>query len=272
VDRPLKKSDGSWTYFANDIAYHYDKALGNPHRPGANILINIFGADHGGYVKRMMAAVKALTDGKVALDIKLCQLVNLLDNGVPVKMSKRAGNFVTLREVVDEVGANAVRFIMLTRKNDVSLDFDFAKVQEQSKDNPVFYVQYAHARAASVLRNAVDSLSHDQLSSEHLANSSLSHLTDEAELGLMRTLASWPRLVEAAAEAHEPHRIAFYLGDVAAGFHALWNKGRDEASLRFILPDDPELTIARLALVQGVKSVIASGLAVLGVEPVEEMR
>jgi arginyl-tRNA synthetase len=272
VDRPLKKSDGSWTYFANDIAYHYDKALGNPHRPGANILINIFGADHGGYVKRMMAAVKALTDGKVALDIKLCQLVNLLDNGVPVKMSKRAGNFVILREVVDEVGANAVRFIMLTRKNDVSLDFDFAKVQEQSKDNPVFYVQYAHARAASVLRNAVDSLSHDQLSSEHLANSSLSHLTDEAELGLMRTLASWPRLVEAAAEAHEPHRIAFYLGDVAAGFHALWNKGRDEASLRFILPDDPELTIARLALVQGVKSVIASGLAVLGVEPVEEMR
>ena len=187
-------------------------------------------------------------------------------------MSKRAGNFVTLREVVDEVGANAVRFIMLTRKNDVSLDFDFAKVQEQSKDNPVFYVQYAHARAASVLRNAVDSLSQDKLSSEHLANASLSRLTDEAELGLMRTLASWPRLVEAAAEAHEPHRIAFYLGDVAAGFHALWNKGRDEASLRFILPDDPELTIARLALVQGVKSVIASGLAVLGVEPVEEMR
>ncbi len=272
VDRPLKKSDGSWTYFANDIAYHYDKAIGNPDRAGANILINIFGADHGGYVKRMVAAVKALTDGKVSLDIKLCQLVNLLDKGVPVKMSKRAGNFVTLREVVDEVGANAVRFIMLTRKNDVSLDFDFAKVQEQSKDNPVFYVQYAHARATSVMRNAVDSLSHDQLSPEHLANSSLNRLTDETELGLMRTLASWPRLVEAAAEAHEPHRIAFYLGEVAAGFHALWNKGRDEASLRFILPDDPDLTVARLALVQGVKSVIASGLAILGVKPVEEMR
>lgn len=272
VDRPLKKSDGSWTYFANDIAYHYDKAVGNPHRAGADILINVFGADHGGYVKRMQAAVKALTDGKTALDIKLCQLVNLLDNGQPVKMSKRAGTFVTLRDVVDEVGRDVVRFIMLTRKNDVSLDFDFAKVQEQSKDNPVFYVQYAHARAASVLRNAVDSLSQDDLSAEHLANSSLNRLTDEAELGLMRTLASWPRLVEAAAEAHEPHRIAFYLGDVAAGFHALWNKGRDEATLRFILPEDRALTLARLALVQGVKTVIASGLAVLGVEPVEEMR
>lgn len=272
VDRPLKKSDGSWTYFANDIAYHYDKAVGNSHRAGANVLINVFGADHGGYVKRMQAAVKALTDGKTALDIKLCQLVNLLDNGQPVKMSKRAGTFVTLRDVVDEVGRDVVRFIMLTRKNDVSLDFDFAKVQEQSKDNPVFYVQYAHARAASVLRNAVDSLSQDALTPEHLANASLTRLTDEAELGLMRTLASWPRLVEAAAEAHEPHRIAFYLGDVAAGFHALWNKGRDEATLRFILPEDGALTLARLALVQGVKTVIASGLAVLGVEPVEEMR
>jgi arginyl-tRNA synthetase len=266
VDRPLKKSDGSWTYFAADIAYHRDKFA----RGFAN-LIDVWGADHGGYVKRMQAAVRAMTDGAANLDVKLCQLVNLFDKGAPVRMSKRAGTFVTLREVVDQVGKDVFRFIMLTRRNDQALDFDFAKVTEQSKDNPVFYVQYAHARAASVMRHAAEAFAQDQLTDLALAETSLDALTDSAEIALIRQLAQWPRLVESAAEAHEPHRVAFYLQEVAAQFHMLWNKGRDEATLRFILASDPALTRARLALVRGVALVIASGLAVIGVEPVEEM-
>jgi arginyl-tRNA synthetase len=267
VDRPLKKSDGSWTYFAGDAAYHLDKF-----RRGFAAMIDVWGADHGGHVKRVAAAVKALTGGRGVLDVKLCQLVNLFDNGAPVRMSKRAGTFVTLRDVVDEVGKDVFRFVMLTRRNDQPLDFDFAKVVEQSKDNPVFYVQYAHARARSVLRHAAEHVTAQALSPESLAAAPLARLTDAAELALIRHLASWPRLIENAAETHEPHRIAFYLQDLAALFHGLWNKGRDDASLRFILGDAPELTRARLALVQGVAFVVASGLSVFGVQPVEEMR
>ena len=266
VDRPLKKSDGSWTYFAADIAYHHDKF-----RRGFKNLIDVWGADHGGYVKRMQAAVKALSEGEAELDVKLCQLVHLFDNGEPVRMSKRAGTFVTLREVVDEVGKDVFRFIMLTRKNDQTLEFDFAKVTEQSKDNPVFYVQYAHARAASVMRHAAAQLTAAQLSDEALAAAPLDRLTEPLELALIRLLASWPRLVESAAEAHEPHRIAFFLQEVAAQFHLLWTKGKDEATLRFLIAADPDLTRARLALVRAVALVVASGLAVFGVEPVEEM-
>ena len=266
VDRPLKKSDGSWTYFAGDIAYHRDK-FG---RGFAN-LIDVWGADHGGYVKRLQAAVRAVTDGAATLDVKLCQLVNMFDKGVPVRMSKRAGTFVTLREVVDEVGKDVFRFIMLTRRNDQALDFDFAKVTEQSRDNPVFYVQYAHARAASVMRHAAEQFPEDDLSDTALTRAPIERLSDPAELALIRQLAGWPRLVESAAEAHEPHRIAFYLQEVAALFHALWNKGKDEATLRFILTGEPALTRARLALVRAVAIVIASGLAVIGVEPVQEM-
>ncbi|MBN2752673.1 MAG: arginine--tRNA ligase [Rhodospirillaceae bacterium] len=266
VDRPLKKSDGSWTYFASDIAYHYDK-----HRRGAEVMIDVMGADHGGYVKRMAAAVKAMTDGKASLDIKLCQMVNLMRDGEPVKMSKRSGNFVTLREVVDDVGRDVVRFIMLTRKNDAHLDFDLKKVTEQSKDNPVFYVQYAHARAHSVLRHAAESLPGLDVSAAALSTVDLAPLTDEAEIALIKLLAAWPRVVEGAAEAHEPHRIAYYLSEVAAAFHSLWNKGRDAAELRFLLPDRKDVSVARVALVRGLASVVASGLMVLGVTPVEEM-
>jgi arginyl-tRNA synthetase len=266
VDRPLKKSDGSWTYFAADIAYHRDKF-----RRGFATLIDVWGADHGGYVRRMQAAVEAVTEGAATLDVKLCQLVNLFDRGAPMRMSKRAGVFVTLREVVDEVGKDVFRFMMLTRRNDQALDFDFAKVAEQSKDNPVFYVQYAHARTASVMRHATEALPDDDLSDAALAATVLDPLSDPAELQLIRLLAQWPRLVESAAFAHEPHRISFYLQEVAAQFHMLWNKGRDEAALRFIVASDPVLTRARLALVRGVAIVIASGLAVIGVAPVEEM-
>ena len=266
VDRPLMKSDGSWTYFAADIAYHHDKF-----RRGFKNLIDVWGADHGGYVKRMQAAVKALSEGEATLDVKLTLLVNLFDKGEPVRMSKRAGTFVTLREVVDEVGKDAFRFIMLTRKNDQTLDFDFAKVTEQSKDNPVFYVQYAHARAASVMRHAAEQLPAERLLDAALAAAPLDRLVDPFELALIRLLASWPRTVESAAEAHEPHRIAFFLQEVAAQFHLLWTKGKDEATLRFLIAADPELTCARLALVRAVALVIASGLAVFGVEPVEEM-
>ena len=266
VDRPVRRSDGSLTYFATDIAYHQDKF-----RRGFKTLIDIWGADHGGHVKRMQAAVQAATDGGAALDIKLAQLVNLFDNGQPVRMSKRAGTFVTLREVVDEVGKDVFRFIMLTRKNDQTLEFDFAKVTEQSKDNPVFYVQYAHARAASVMRHAAEQLPAAQLSDAALTKAPLDRLADPLELALIRLLASWPRIVESAAEAHEPHRIAFFLQEVAAQFHLLWTKGKDDATLRFLIAGDEELTLARLALVRGVALVIASGLAVFGVEPVEEM-
>jgi arginyl-tRNA synthetase len=269
IDRPLRKSDGSWTYFAADIAYHRDKI-----RRGFATMIDVWGADHGGYVKRMQAAVRALSDGAATLDVKLCQLVRLFDRGEPVRMSKRAGVFVTLREVVDEVGKDVFRFIMLTRKNDQTLDFDFAKVTEQSKDNPVFYVQYAHARAASVMRHAAarfPELAAARQADAVLAATPLDRLTDPLELALIRHLAAWPRLVEAAAEAHEPHRVAFYLQELAALFHSLWTKGKDEATLRFILDSDPTLSLARLALVRGVAIVIASGLAIFGVEPVKEM-
>jgi arginyl-tRNA synthetase len=266
VDRPIKKSDGSWTYFAADIAYHLDK-----YRRGGDTMIDVWGADHGGYVKRVSAAVQALTNGAATLDVKLCQLVSLFDNGQPVRMSKRAGTFVTLREVIDEVGKDVFRFIMLTRRNDQTLDFDFAKVTEQSKDNPVFYVQYAHARACSVMRHAVEELPGEGLSDAALAEAQLDRLTDPSELAVIRLLAGWPRVVESAAEAHEPHRIAFYLQEVAAQFHLLWTKGRDEAQLRFIISGDPGLTRARLALVRGVAIVVASGLAVFGVTPAEEM-
>jgi arginyl-tRNA synthetase len=267
VDRPLRKSDGSWTYFATDIAYHLDKF-----RRGCAAMIDVWGADHGGYVKRMQAAVKAITEGKGALDVKLCQLVNLMDKGEPVKMSKRAGTFITLREVVDEVGKDVFRFIMLTRKNDAALDFDFAKVMEQTRENPVFYVQYAHARCHSVFRNAAEAFAGLDATPAALAGAPFERLADPAELALIKRLAGWPRLIESAAESHEPHRLAFYLYDVASDFHALWNKGNEDAGLRFIVEGDRELTRARLALVRAVQLLIASGLAIIGVTPAEELR
>ena len=267
VDRPLKKSDGSWTYFATDIAYHADKT-----RRGSADMINILGADHGGYVKRMQAAVKAITQGRGALDVKLCQLVKLTENGQPIKMSKRSGNFITLRDVIDKVGKDVTRFIMLTRKNDAPLDFDFARVQEQSKDNPVFYVQYAHARVCSVFRQAAESLGDVPLDDESLSKADLSSLNNGADLTVIKKVTEWPRVVEQAAKAHEPHRIATYLQELAAEFHQLWNKGRDKAELRFILTDEVQRTQARLAMIRAVALTIASGLAVLGVTPVEEMR
>lgn len=267
VDRPMKKSDGSHTYFAADIAYHLDK-----YRRGFGEMIDVWGADHAGYIKRMQAAVKALSDGGGSLDVKICQMVKLYRGGEPVKMSKRAGEFVTLRDVVDEVGRDVVRFIMLTRKNDAPLDFDFKAVMEQSKDNPVFYVQYAHARICSVLRLAADDFPDANLSDAALAGVDLASLEDEAELALIKQMAAFPRLVEQAAVAHEPHRIAFYLQELAAGFHALWNKGKDDARLRFIHTDQPGVTMARLALIRAVAITLAAGLHVLGVTPVEEMR
>ncbi|MCP5368464.1 MAG: arginine--tRNA ligase [Hyphomicrobiales bacterium] len=267
VDRPVRKSDGSWTYFATDMAYHLDKF-----RRGYATMIDVWGADHGGYVKRMAAAVKALTEGRGELDVKLCQMVNLLDGGAPVKMSKRAGTFVTLRDVIDQVGKDVVRFIMLTRKNDAHLDFDLKAVTEQSRENPVFYVQYAHARICSVMRHAADAFPDADLSPDALAAAPLDRLADPAELALVRTMAGWPRLVESAAEAHEPHRVAYFLDEVATQFHMLWNKGKDDASLRFIALEDRDLTLARLALIQATAFVLASGLDVFGVQPVEELR
>jgi arginyl-tRNA synthetase len=267
VDRPLVKSDGSWTYFATDVAYHHDKF-----QRGFKSMINVWGADHGGYVKRMQAAVQALTDGEGALDVKLCQMVNLLDGGAPVKMSKRAGTFVTLRDVIEEVGKDVVRFIMLTRKSDAQLDFDLAKVLEQSRDNPVFYVQYAHARICSVFRNALDQFTEAELQRQALAEADLSRIDSPSELNLIKAMANWPRLVEAAAEAHEPHRVAFYLHDLASAFHGLWNKGNNDAALRFLKTGDKDTTRARLALLRAVASVIASGLEIFRVTPVEEMR
>ncbi|MCW2246320.1 arginyl-tRNA synthetase [Azospirillum fermentarium] len=265
VDRPLKKSDGTNTYFANDIAYHYDKF-----RRGSPTLIDVLGADHGGYVKRMQAATSAVTARQGSLDVKICQLVHLLQNGEPVKMSKRAGTFVTLRDVIESVGANVVRFIMLTRRNDQTLEFDYAKVTEQSKDNPVFYVQYAHARCKSVLRKAAEEGRDTGV--EALSKADLTRLEATEEMDIIRRMATWPRLVEAAAEAHEPHRVAFFLYDLASDFHALWNKGKDDATMRFLIDGDEGITVARLALVHAVAAVIASGLQVMGVEPVEEMR
>ncbi|MEH2542583.1 MULTISPECIES: arginine--tRNA ligase [unclassified Bradyrhizobium] len=271
VDRPLIKSDGSYTYFASDIAYHKNKV-----DRGFLDMIDVFGADHGGYIKRMQAAVKGVSGGKAALDVKVVQLVRLLRAGEPVRMSKRSGDFVTLREVVDEVGSDAVRFMMLFRKNDAVLDFDLAKVLEQSKDNPVFYVQYGHARGHSIFKNAsevVPDLPEDDVArTAYLWDSPVERLTDPAELDLLKRLALYPRIIEAAAVAHEPHRIAFYLYDLASEFHALWTKGRDLPYLRFIITNDAEITRARLAMVQGVVSVLASGLAVLGVHAPTEMR
>ncbi len=267
VDRPLMKSDGSRTYFATDIANHMDK-----YRRGFKTMINVWGADHGGYVKRMRAAVKAISEGEGELDVRLCQMVNLLDRGEPVKMSKRAGTFVTLREVVDRVGPGVFRFIMLTRKNDAQLDFDLEAVTEQSRENPVFYVQYAHARCCSVMRHAAAEFGAEPVADAALAATEMRHLTETTELDVIRIMACWPRIVESAAAAHEPHRIAFYLQDLAALFHLLWNKGKDDAHLRFIHPSDRSLTLARLALVRSVQLVIASGLRVIGVEPLEELR
>ncbi|KJS44986.1 MAG: arginyl-tRNA synthetase [Roseovarius sp. BRH_c41] len=265
VDRPIMKSDGGWTYFAPDIAYHYDKIS-----RGFDLLIDVFGADHGGYVKRMKAAVSALSDGRVPVDIKLCQLVKLFKNGEPFKMSKRAGTFVTLRDVVDQVGADVTRFVMLTRKNDAPLDFDFDKVLEQSKDNPVFYVQYANARVNSVLRKAAEAgMAVDDAT---LAQADLSGLTHEAELNVARKIAEWPRLVEIAGRTNEPHRVAFYLYDLASDLHALWNRGNDDASLRFIQEGDVATSQAKIALARAVTVVISAGLGILGVTPAEEMR
>ncbi|MEL7257646.1 MAG: arginine--tRNA ligase, partial [Pseudomonadota bacterium] len=265
VDRPVKKSDGSWTYFAPDIAYHYDKVT-----RGFDALIDVFGADHGGYVKRMKAAVSALSDGNVPLDIKLTQLVKLFKDGEPFKMSKRAGTFVTLRDVVDQVGADVTRFVMLTRKNDAPLDFDFDKVLEQSKENPVFYVQYAHARVKSVLRKAVEAgIAVDDAT---LAGADLSQLTDETQLSVAKKIAEWPRLVEIAGRTNEPHRVAFYLYDLASELHALWNRGNDKPELRFLDADDPAASQAKIALARAVTVVISAGLGILGVTPAEEMR
>ena len=264
VDRPVMKSDGGWTYFAPDIAYHYDKI-----QRGFDVLIDILGSDHGGYVKRMKAAVSALSAGRVPLDVKLIQLVKLFKNGEPFKMSKRAGTFVTLRDVVEMVGTDVTRFVMLTRKNDAALDFDFDKVLEQSRDNPVWYVQYAHARIASVLRKAAEAGL--DTSDSALAGADLSILDHPAEIALMRKLADWPRQVESAARAHEPHRIAGYLGEMAADLHSHWNRGNDETSLRFV-QDDADTMRSKIALARAVGVVISAGLAILGVTPVDEMR
>jgi arginyl-tRNA synthetase len=263
VDRPLKKSDGTWTYFANDIAYHFDKF-----RRGFGDMIDVWGADHGGYVKRQKAAVSAVTDGKGELDVKLCQIVRVMKNGELVRMSKRAGTFVTLRDLLDEVGPDVVRFTMLTRKNDAPFDFDVAKATEQSRDNMVWYVQYGHARTRSVLRQAAAA----GVAIDGLDSAPFDRLGDAGELALIRLIAQWPRQVEAAAAAHEPHRVAFYLYELAGAFHAHWTRGREEPGLRFVIEGDAELTRARLALVQGIGFVIGSGLKVFGVTPVEEMR
>jgi len=267
IDRPLQKSNGDYTYFAADIAYHYDKYVRGFHH-----MVNVFGADHSGYVKRLVAGVKAFNeDGK--LDVRLCQLVHLFRNGEQVKMSKRSGTFITLREVVDEVGKDVVRFIMLTRKNDAPLDFDYAKVVEQSKDNPVFYVQYANARINSVIRNrAPEMMPGLDVSDKALMQADMAELSSVSELNIIKRCAEWPRVVEAAAQAKEPHRIAFYLYDLASDFHALWNQGNVDSGLRFVVEGKEALSLARLALIRSVAIVLASGLNVLGVKPVEEMR
>jgi len=265
VDRPVQKSDGSWTYFAPDIAYHQDKIA-----RGFDELIDVWGADHGGYVKRMKAAVSALSDGRVPLDVKLTQLVKLYKNGQPFKMSKRAGTFVTLRDVVDQVGSDVTRFVMLTRKNDAPLDFDFAKVLEQSRENPVFYVQYAHARICSVLNKA--RAAGIETDPARLGQADLSGIAHESELALVRKLAEWPRQLELAARNHEPHRVAFYLYDLASAFHALWNKGNELPELRFLQEDNLQRSNGKMAMITAVSVVLSTGLGILGVTPVTEMR
>nr|WP_294560752.1 arginine--tRNA ligase [uncultured Rhodopila sp.] len=267
VDRPLRKSDGSNTYFANDIAYHADK-IGR----GYDELIDVLGADHGGYVPRMKAAVKALSHDAVKFDAVLCQIVHILKGGVPLKMSKRAGSYVTLRDLLEEVGKDAVRFTMLTRKADAQMEFDLDQVLATTRENPVFYVQYAHARCRSVLRAAAEMFPGAALTDADLATTNVDTLDGEPELTLIRRLALWPRTVESAASAREPHRIAFFLYDLAADFHMLWNRGKDDATLRFLQADQPAATRARLVLVAATAVVIRSGLAVMGVTPVEEMR
>jgi arginyl-tRNA synthetase len=264
IDRVLKRNNGEWTYFAKDIAYHFDKF-----ERGYNYQINVWGADHAGYIKRMLAAVKALSDSTVTLDIKTCQMVNLMQGGEPLKMSKRSGTFVTLRDVVEAVGKDVIRFVMLMRRNDAMLDFDFEKVKEQSKDNPVFYVQYAHARVYSVLRQAETQMGH--VNDDQLQTADFKHLNSDHELALIQVLASWPRCVEGAVIHREPHRIGGYLYELAGALHALWNQGKDDATLRFIV-DDKAVTLARLALLKAVATVIASGLNLFGVEPLKEMR
>jgi len=265
VDRPVKKSDGAWTYFAPDIAYHWDKV-----KRGYDQLIDILGADHGGYVKRLKAVVSALSNGRVPLEVKLIQLVKLYKNGEPFKMSKRAGTFVTLRDVVEQAGPDVTRFVMLTRKNDAALDFDFDKVLEQSKDNPVFYVQYAHARVCSVIRKAAEAgIPADDAA---LAGADLAHLSHEAELALARKIAEWPRLIEIAARGQEPHRIAFYLYELASELHGLWNRGNEETELRFVQEGNVPVSQAKIALARATAVVISAGLGILGVTPAEEMR
>ena len=265
VDRPVMKSDGSWTYFAPDIAYHGDKV-----DRGFDLLIDILGADHGGYVKRMKAAVSALSDGNVPLEVKLTQLVRLYKDGEPFKMSKRAGTFVTLRDVIEQVGADVTRFVMLTRKNDAPLDFDFDKVLEQSRENPVFYVQYAHARVCSVLRRAAEA--GIAVDDGALQGADFTLVSHKSELAVAKKLAEWPRLIEVAARTNEPHRVAFYLYELASELHALWNKGNDEPALRFVQEDDAATSQAKIALARAVSVVISAGLAILGVTPAEEMR
>ena len=267
IDRPLVKSDGNYTYFASDIAYHFDK-----YDRGFEQMIDVWGADHGGYIKRMQAAVKAVSGEAADLDVKICQLVRLFRDGAPVKMSKRAGEFITLRDVVDEVGSDAVRFMMLYRKNDAPLDFDFNKVSEQSRDNPVFYVQYAHARIHSVFRNAGEIIDGFVPDGAAFGGAKLERLQDEAELTLIKRMAAYPRMLQSAAAAHEPHRVAFYLYELASEFHALWNRGKESPHLRFISSEDMDATMARLALLNAVANVLAGGLAILGVQAITEMR
>lgn len=266
VDRPLIKSDGTYTYFAADIAYHRNKYL-----RGFKHMINVLGADHSGYVKRLQAATKAVSLNAADMDVRICQLVRLMKNGEPFKMSKRSGDLVTLADVVDEVGADATRFMLLFRRNDAAMDFDFALVKEQTRDNPVFYVQYAHARAYSIFRTANRDLPALDLSPEALALAEIERIQTPEELDLVRVLAAWPRTVAAAAVAHEPHRIAFYVHDLASAFHSFWAKGKDDVSLRFVNADDPKLTLARLALVDAVRQVLVNGLAILGVSAPTEL-
>ena len=267
TDRPLKKRDGGWAYIMPDIAYHYDKI-----RRGYNLMINVLGTDHGGYLERMRPVVAAFSDGKAHLGVIFNNIVKIFKNGEPVKLSKRSGNLITLREMVEQVGAGAVRFFMLTRDPKSTLDFDFVKVVEQTRDNPVFYVQYAYARGCSILRNATGMFTPDELTVEALAAVDVSVLASADELLLIKAMANWSRVVEAAALAQEPHRIAFYLMDLAALFHGLWNKGNDNAALRFIVAGEKDLTHARLALIKSVLTILASGLAVMGCTPVEELR
>lgn len=266
TDRALIKSDGSYTYFAADIAYHRNKYL-----RGFKHMVNVLGADHSGYVKRLQAAVKAVSHGEADIDVRICQLVRLLKNGEPFKMSKRSGDLVTLADVVDEVGADATRFMLLFRRNDAAMDFDFALVREQTRDNPVFYVQYAHARAHSIFRTARRDMPDLDISAPALAAARIDLLTTPADLELIRLLGTWPRTVAAAAIAHEPHRIAFYVHELAAAFHGFWAKGKDDAQLRFVNPSDPKLTQARLVLVDAVRQVISNGLGILGVSAPEEL-